>query len=123
MDIRLDSDHDIWYENGLIDSVSDSSVDGVTDTSELQQSLKIAFLTGLGEYAFDTDAGVGYREIVFVKPFDEVRVRAEMTRVALGREGVTEVKEIVIDTDFEIRHSTITLTLDTIYGITEVELQ
>lgn len=108
-DIRLDElTHDIWFEDGLIDTVE--------ELAELEQALKIAFLTGLGEYAFDTSAGVGYRQVVFVKPVDETKIRGELTRVALARDGVTAVLEIVIDTDEVTRHSTITVSLDTIYG-------
>lgn len=107
-DIRLDDDGDIWFEDGLIDTVE--------ALEELEQSLLIAFQTGLGEYAFDTAAGVGYRQVIFVKPTDETKVRGEMTRVALGREGVTAVLEIIIDTDEATRHSTISVSLDTIFG-------
>lgn len=116
-DIALDTvSHDIVYEDGLISQVT--NVEG--DAAELRQALKIAFLTGLGEYAFDVAAGMAYTEVFFVKPADEEKVRAEVIRVATEREGVTGVDEVIIETDETTRHSTITVTVATIYGTEEV---
>lgn len=107
-DLRMDDSGDIWYEDGLIDQVD--------ERDELEQSLLIAFRTGLGEYAFDTEAGVGYRTRVTPKDVSDSARQAEIARVALGREGVTSVREITIETEPVTRDSTIDVRLDTIYG-------
>ena len=125
MDIRLDTDsHDLWYENGDVGTVgkfklgtpAETEADRLVALDELKQVLKIKFLTGLGEYAFDTDAGVGYRQTIKIKPTDEGKITAELTRVASSTPGVTAVTEIVIDTNPDTRASTIEIRLATIYG-------
>lgn len=110
MDIELDTlTHDLTLsEDGLIGQV--------TELDELCQSLKIAVRTYLGEWAFDTAAGVNYRGLIFTRPEDQEAIRQEIVRVVLERDGVEAVTSVTIETDPLSRASVIDVLVQTVYG-------
>ncbi len=115
MDLLIDpTTGDIWYDLGEV-----ATVDGV---DELAQSLRIAFRTGLGEWAFDLTAGMAIRPLTTRKPPDIAAHRADVVRLAMREDGVTGVREIVTTPDYSTRDMTTDVSLDTIYGDTSLAL-
>lgn len=108
-DIRLDSDGDLWYEDGLIDTV--------TDDDEDLQRLQIAFETGLGEWAFDTEAGMPWKAAAATREVAEVlldgAIRAISDRI-LGSDSVRGIAFTQVDdhmyVSVETIRGTVTLT-------------
>jgi hypothetical protein len=108
-DLALDPlTHDLVFEGGDLSTV--------TDGAEIEQSLKIALLTGLGEWAFDTAAGVAYRNGWRVRPINSALINADVRRVCLGVAGVLRVDKVSIDLDAATRHVTVGVEVTTIYG-------
>lgn len=107
-DLLLDDDRDLAYVDG--DLVT------VTGLDELLQSVQIALLTRLGEYFLDTDAGLAWGTVIFVRPAEESLIRAEIIRVCGSVDGVEEVNDVVIETNEITREATIDVLLRTVYG-------
>lgn len=105
-DIKLNSDGDIWWENGRIAVV--------TGDAAVLQELQLALEMGLGEWAFDTAAGIPYRATTESRDGNEAllegAIRATATRI-LGPEAVQAVELI---RDPSTAH--LTVNVDTIYG-------
>jgi len=108
-DIKLDPvTHDIVIEEGRI-----SYVEG---PERLLQAARIRCRTGLGEWPFDLDAGVGYTQTILTMPAQLQAATGEVARVLLQDPEITRIVELVPDFDPETRHLTINGTLATIYG-------
>jgi len=113
MDIALNSTgDDMAYEAG--------SLSTVTEIDEIKQSLLIALRTGLGEWMFDTSAGVAYRGIVRTSAPKWPAVEAEIRRVCGGVDGVTKITSVRFDHNRATRSLTIYVDVRTIYGDTAV---
>ncbi len=109
IDIELDTvTHDIKIVEGRISTVS--------GPARLLQALKIRLKTHLGEWPFDTDAGVAYVEKVLTKPANVPAAQSEIARVILQDPEITEILELVPALDPVDRHLTIDGRIDTIYG-------
>ena len=116
----------------LIDDVTgdarfdaDGDIEAVTEDIEvIRQAVQQAWRTQKGEWFLDTDFGVDYIGLVFVKAPDiKVAIPAELRRVALGVEGVDRVDNIVLTLNSITRKMTGTATIDTEFGSTDVSLE
>lgn len=107
-DLALDTLHDLAYSGGQCSTVADGD--------EIEQSLKIALQTGLGEWAFDTAAGVAYRGGWRVRPISNTVIQADVRRVCLGVEGVVSVDAVEITHDPVARSVVVGVEVTTIYG-------
>jgi hypothetical protein len=107
-DLLLDSDHDLaWVDGDLV---------AVTGYQETEQAILQALRTGLGEWAFDTAAGVAYRGGWRVKPLANAVIDADVRRVILGVRGVSRIIKVDIVPDFASRHVTVSVEVMTTYG-------
>jgi hypothetical protein len=118
-DVLLDDLHDLAYEDGNVSAVG---IINDTELEEIEQSLKIALLTGLGEWAFDLSAGVAYKDVIRSAAPDFAAVTAEFRRVAGGVVGVTAVTSVVLDHDPDTRELTVTIAVETTAGATVVQV-
>ena len=107
-DLLLNSDYDLAYEAG--DLVT------VTGHEETQQAIVQALRTGLGEWAFDTAAGVAYRNGWRVRPLANAVIDADVRRVILGVRGVARILAVQIEPDYDTRHVTVGVEVLTTYG-------
>jgi hypothetical protein len=114
-DLKLNkTSWDLEYTNGDLVIIEDQDV--------VEQSIKIALLTNLGEWTYDTEAGTGWITQIMGKNSTEGVVEAEIRRVVLGVDGVTEVTDVEIDLDAVTRSLTVTARVATIFGDTEASL-
>jgi hypothetical protein len=114
-DLKLDPDTwDLAYEEGDLVIIEDQDV--------VEQSIKIALLTQLGEWAYDTDAGTAWIGQIMGRGVPDAAIEAEIRRVVLAVEGVTEVSDLTIVRDVLTRNVSITVYAATIYGDAEASL-
>ena len=113
-DLKLDTDWDLAYENGDLVIIEDNDV--------VEQSMKVALLTHVGEWAYDTDAGTAWIGQIMGANYRPEAVEAEIRRVILGVTGVKEVTEVVLDLNTTTRELTVTVYATTIYGDAEASL-
>ncbi len=111
-DIRLDDTGDIWYEGG--------NVSTVTGVEEVAQSADIAYDTGLGEWAYDTDAGVAFLGVITRPGATDAEIVAELRRVGANIRNVLAVEEVVLTRDNVTRTITADIRLQTPEGLAEV---
>lgn len=103
----------------------DGDIEAVTDELEVVRlAVQQAWRTQKGEWFLDTDFGVDYLGLVFVKaPDTKVAIPAELRRVALGVDNVDRVDNIVLTIDAITRKMTGSATIDTQFGSTDVSLE
>lgn len=107
-DVLLDDTDDLAYEGGNVQAVS-----GI---DELAQSANIAYDTGLGEWAYDTDAGVAFRGVITRPGASDAEIVAELRRVGARIRHVTAVSEVVLHRDPVPRDLDADITLQNIFG-------
>lgn len=112
-DVRLDDTGDLWYEGGNVDTVE--------GLEEVAQSASIAYDTGLGEWAYDTEAGVAYLGVLARPGASDAEKVAELRRVGGRIRNVEAVEEVVLIVDPFTREFTADITLQTSEGLVEVE--
>jgi len=113
MDLQLDTDRDLVFEDGDL-----ATVDGL---DELKQRMMIALQTGLGEWAWDTSAGLAYMAIRNASASrGEALAAAEVRRVLLAIDGIQSIQEVSVSRDTGSRHLTVRALVRTVYGTTEV---
>jgi hypothetical protein len=111
LDLELDPlTNDLAYEAGDLSTV--------IELAEVTQSVGIAYRTGLGEWPFDTDAGLDYIGTIRAKGVPDAIKVAEFRRVGARVEGVTQVREVELTDDPDSRDLTVDIALSTIYGPT-----
>lgn len=102
-DLLLDETGDLAYDAGDLQTV--------TGDDEIAQSSGIAYSTGLGEWTYDTDAGVAFLGVLARKGATDAEIVAELRRVGKRINGVTEVLEVVLTRDDVTRELTADITL------------
>lgn len=112
-DIKLDTDGDIWFENGLIDTVEG-------DEEKLQR-LQDALETGLGEWAFDITEGVPYVEAAAERSVNKALLEGSIRIICDRILGENSVRAIEYIEDPSTR--TLTANIDTIAGGVQVVQQ
>lgn len=108
-DVLLDSTNDLYYVDGLIDTVEGDD--------EVLQRVWIALSTGLGEWAFDILFGFAYLLIASSRGVSDLIIEGAVRAVVEPITGAGSIRAIEIVREPEI--SKVTITVDTIYG--EVE--
>jgi len=101
---------DLYWVDGLLGTVS-------ADAEVLQQ-IWVVLSTGRGEWLFDTEAGFGYKQLVGQRGFDKVLIEGEVRRVLEPIVGADGIRAIELEHDPELK--TLTITVDSVYGVTEV---
>lgn len=103
----------------------DGDIEAVTEEIEvIRQAVQQAWRTQKGEWFLDTDFGVDYVGLVFVKsPDTKVAIPAELRRVALSVDGVDRVDNIELTINSITRKMTGSATIDTQFGSTDVSLE
>lgn len=95
-DLRLDPlTHDLAFADG------DLQVTGIrgnldSEKEEIVQRLEHRLLTTLGEWSFDTDAGVNYFGIVFADDADDDAIRSHLVAVASSGFRINRVIEMIL---------------------------
>lgn len=104
---------------------ADGDIEAVTEEIEvIRQAVQQAWRTQKGEWFLDTDFGVDYLGLVFVKvPDTKVAIPAELRRVALSVDGVDRVDNIELTINQITRKMTGTATIDTQFGSVDVSLE
>lgn len=83
IDLKLDSQHDLWLKGGRL-----VIVDGVNQKA---QQIKVVLLTFLGEWFLDTSRGLPYFDEVLVKNPDSARIQSIFRQKIMRVEGVQAV--------------------------------
>ncbi len=83
---------------------------------ETAQRIRIRILTFLGEWDFDTDAGMDWLGLVFRKGADLEAAAAGFRVIILKDPEVERVRDVQITVDRETRRATVTFRADTIHG-------
>lgn len=112
--LKLDSGGDLAYDGVALQTIS--GIDEVT------QAAGVAYDTRLGEWAYDTDAGVAFLEIIRRPGATDREINAELRRVGDRIPRVDEVREVVLARDRALRTLTADITIATVFGVAQVEV-
>lgn len=91
IDLKLSATHDLAFKDGKL-----LLTDGA---SQRAQQIKIALLTFLGEWEFDTSIGIPYLEQILVKSPNKFRVEAILRKKILAVQGVRSITSFELDID------------------------
>jgi hypothetical protein len=108
-DVRLDSTYDLYWVDGLLDTVEGDE--------EILQRVWIALNTGLGEWAFDILFGFPYLQVTGVRAVTDMFIEAAVRLLIEPITGTGSIRAITIVREPEIKKATITV--DTIFGVVE----
>jgi len=112
--LKLDDTGDLAYENGQL-----LTVDGI---DEVVQACGVAYDTRLGEWAYDTEAGVAFLEIIRRPGATDQEIIAELRRVGSRIPGVDEVREVVLTRESTTRELTADITIATVFGVAQIQV-
>lgn len=102
--------------NGIVIEAGEIKlIDGI---EEMEQRIRIALLTHKGEWLFDTDLGLPWADEILVKRPNFDRIRNRVDTYVRSIEGVTDVRDIIVELDSATRVLTIGLEAETTEGIT-----
>jgi hypothetical protein len=73
----------------------------------------------LGEWFFDTEAGVPYLPEITQKPVDLAYAEAAFKKTILETDGVQQITSFAMDFNSATRKLTVTVSIATMYGTTE----
>ena len=90
-DLKLSSTHDLLLKDGKLLLTEGAS--------QRAQQIKIALLTFLGEWEFDTSIGIPYLEQILVKTPNKFRVEAILRKKILAVQGVRRITSFGLDID------------------------
>ncbi len=88
----------------------------VEDADEVAQRVAVALKTHRGEWLFDTDLGLPYREEIMVRNPDTERITGLIRALITGIEDVTGLTQLNLDYNGTQRTMQVTGTISTIYG-------
>ena len=88
-DLKLSSTHDLLLKDGKLLLTEGAS--------QRAQQIKIALLTFLGEWEFDTSIGIPYLEQILVKTPNKFRVEAILRKKILAVQGVRRITAFGLD--------------------------
>jgi hypothetical protein len=88
----------------------------VEDADEVIQRVAVALKTHRGEWLFDTDAGLPYREEIMVRNPDLPRITGLIRALITSIDGVTSIKQLRLDHDESARKLSVYGTVATEYG-------
>lgn len=86
------------------------------------QAAKTRLLLWLGEWFLDTTQGTPYMQGILGKHLQELADATIQDRV-LNTQGVTSIENYESEVDPDSRTMIVSMTLNTIYGVTEVQLE
>lgn len=112
--LKLDDTGDLAYEGGQL-----LTVDGI---DEVTQACGVAYDTRLGEWAYDTEAGVAFLEIIRRPAATDQEIIAELRRVGNRIPGVEEVREVVLTREPTTRELTANITIATVFGVGQIQV-
>jgi hypothetical protein len=111
---KLDANGDMTFGSGLINFYQDEAL-GVA------QVVKTTLLLWAGEWYLDLDAGVPYLESILGK-HSQPSADAAIQYAILNVDGVTSIERYSSVVNPNTRAFSVSLTLDTIYGPTDLEV-
>jgi hypothetical protein len=100
------------------DIYTDESNDWVTveDADEVVQRVAVALKTHRGEWLFDTDLGLPYREEIMVRNPDLERITGLVRALIISIEDVTSITQLQLDYNGSARTMRVEGQITTIYG-------
>lgn len=104
-DLKLSSTHDLLLKDGKLLLTEGAS--------QRAQQIKIALLTFLGEWEFDTSIGIPYLEQILVKTPNKFRVEAILRKKILAVQGVRRITSFGLDMDRTNRSLSVHFSADT----------
>lgn len=114
-DFSLDTaNHDIFLVDGDL-AWLDSDVEA-ENKEEIKQRVLVTLKAFKGEWLFDTEFGVPYREEILVRDPDLNQIDARLRDIISNVEGITQILELSLILDAVTRILTVTMTLDTVEG-------
>jgi hypothetical protein len=93
----------------------------VEDADEVAQRVAVALKTHQGEWLFDTDLGLPYREEIMVKNPDLERITGLIRALIIGIEDVTGITQLRLNYSGSARTLQVEGTITTIYGPAAIE--
>jgi hypothetical protein len=113
--LALDAQYaDLAYSGGQLQTID--GIDAVT------QGCAVAYDTGLGEYSYDTDAGVAFLQIIRRPGATDSEIVAELRRVGARLPDVEQVTEVVLTRDPTTRKLTADITILTVFGTQQIRV-
>ena len=110
-DLQLDAGtHDLVIEGGDV-----QMIDGAL---RVAQQVKVTLLTFLGEWFLDTDFGVPYFDVVYIKNPNWAAINATFRARIIDVPGVTRITQLDLEYDRAARALAVTFQVETIYGLT-----
>lgn len=111
---------DILLDRQTHDLVLLPDLQFVTGKALVEQQVKVAFLTRLGEWKFDTASGLDYLETVMVRNPDFDLIAADLRRVGSQIANVVRIQEIVLTIEDLTRELTGTANVFSTFGQLQV---
>jgi hypothetical protein len=109
---KLDKDGDYVFGSGSSDFL-------VNSPEAVAQAVLTRLQLWLGEWFADTSDGTGWKQAVLGRQPENMYEMAIQQRV-LETQGVSSIESFESDLNRNTRRLTITMTINTIYGITEI---
>lgn len=110
----LDSNNDLVFKAGRIQTVSDSA--------EVLQHVRTRLLFYKGEWFLDTEAGIPYFQEIFTKPVNLANIESIFKTAILTTPGVSKLNEFSLTYEGDSsRKLTVFFSADTIYGTIDNE--
>lgn len=91
----LDANHDTYMVDGHMHYINGSDA--------ISQMVKTRLMTFSEEWFLDLDAGVPWREEIFVKGYSEARIRSILGKTIFDTEGVQAVLDVEFTVDPKTR--------------------
>lgn len=91
IDLKLSAMHDLALKDGRLLLTEGAG--------QRAQQIKIALLTFLGEWQFDTSVGIPYLDQVLIKSPNKFRIEAILRKKIQAVQGVRRVTSLTLDVD------------------------
>lgn len=108
-DLKLSNQHDLLIKDGQLVLTSGAH--------QKAQQVKIALLTFLGEWQFDTTIGVPYLDDVLVKTPNQIKISAVFRQKILEVEGINRLLDFDLSIDRKARALIVEFTAETDQGV------
>lgn len=88
----------------------------VEDADEVIQRVAVALKTHRGEWLFDTDLGLPYRDSIMAKNPDLEQIQGLIRALIISVDEVTGINQLTLDYNGTARELTVNASISTIYG-------
>jgi hypothetical protein len=94
----------------------------VEDLEEVRQRVMVALKTHQGEWTFNMDLGLPWREEILTKPVNLEAIDARLRGLVMSVQDVTSVDKLDLTLDRVNRRLTVDLHVNTVFGNTETSV-